>query len=217
MKIAPSVLAGDLANLTEMLQDIEANGCDLVHFDVMDGHFVPNLTFGPPLIKAARRHTKLPFDVHLMVTNPADYLESLADLGLKNLSFHIEVTNSAPRMINRIRELGMRPSIALNPQTGLTAIEQVLPLIDNVMIMGVDPGFAGQQFISPVFNKVESLVEYREENELVFTIEVDGGVNENNLSELGAIGVDIVVAGKAYFSAPDRKAFVQAVQATLGG
>jgi ribulose-phosphate 3-epimerase len=213
MKIAPSVLAGDLADLNNCLQVVEQAGCDYVHFDVMDGHFVPNLTFGAPLIRNAREHTSLPFDVHLMVTDPADYVEQLAGLDIQILSFHIEAVRFAPRLISLIREHGMRPSVAINPQTPLTAIEQVLPLVGNVLAMSVDPGFAGQAFIEQVYAKIESLADYREEHNLVFTIQVDGGVNEANARELAEIGADIVVAGKAFFGCDDPRAFASSMQA----
>ncbi|MBN2082619.1 ribulose-phosphate 3-epimerase [bacterium] len=212
MRISPSILAADLADLSTCLKHLEGTGCDMVHFDIMDGHFVPNLTFGPPLVKAARRHTKLPFDVHLMVTNPADYVEPLTGLDIKLLSFQIEATRFAPRLISLIREHDMRPSVVLNPQTPLTAVEHVLPLVANVLIMSVDPGFAGQPFIEQMYAKIEQLNAYREENELVFTIQVDGGVNQNNIDELSAIGVDIVVAGKAFFTCPQPEEFVNRVQ-----
>ena len=216
MKIAPSILAADLANLSAVLQELEDTGCDLVHFDIMDGHFVPNLTFGPPLVKCARPHSKLPFDVHLMVEDPAAYIPLLAGLEVKLLSFQIETTNFAPRLIAQIREQGMRPSIALNPQTSLTRIEGILPMVDNVLVMSVDPGFAGQQLIGATFEKIERLMDYREEQQLVFTVQVDGGVNDKNIRELASVGVDIVVAGNAYFNAADPQAFVDAVHAAQG-
>lgn len=212
MKLAPSVLAGDLADLKTCLKRVEQAGCDFVHFDVMDGHFVPNLTYGAPLIRDTRKHTGLPFDVHLMVTNPADYVEQLAGLDIQILSFHIEAVRFAPRLIRLIREYEMRPSVALNPQTALTDIEHVLPLVSNVLVMSVDPGFAGQDFIDQVYGKIVSLANYRDEHELVFTIEVDGGVNDGNALELAEIGVDIVVAGKAFFSCDDSSAFARRMQ-----
>jgi len=212
MKLAPSVLAADLADLKSALELVERAGCDFVHFDVMDGHFVPNLTYGVPLIRNARKHSRLPFDVHLMVTDPADYIEALAGLDVQLLSFHIEAVRFVPRLIHLIREHGMRPSVALNPQTALTDIEQILPLVGNVLVMSVDPGFAGQSFIDQVYVKIENLAEFREEHKLVFTIQVDGGVNLGNADELASIGVDIVVAGKAFFTADDPRAFTHRVQ-----
>jgi len=212
VKLAPSILAGDLADLRACLREIGEAGSDLVHFDVMDGHFVPNLTFGIPLIKQARNYSELPFDVHLMVTDPAVYVPQLAELGVEWLSFHIEAVRFAPRLVGLIREHGMRPMAAINPQTPLTAVEHVLPLVGGVLLMSVDPGFAGQSFIKPVYAKIESLANYREEHHMTFSIEVDGGVNEGNLAELASIGVDIVVAGKAFFTASDKQAFVQQVQ-----
>ena len=209
MRLSPSILAADLADLSAVLKGLEQSGCPLVHFDVMDGNFVPNLTFGPPLIKHARRHCALPFDVHLMVSDPAAYIAQLEGLNVELVSFQIEATNFAPRLIRLIREHGMGPSVALNPQTPLTAIEEILPLVDNVLLMSVDPGFYGQEFIGQTFGKIEKLATFREEHELVFTIQVDGGVNENNLDELARAGVDIVVAGKAYFAAENKAEFVR--------
>lgn len=213
MKIAPSILAADMADLSTVLPELEETGCDLVHFDIMDGHFVPNLTFGAPLVRCARAHSKLPFDVHLMVDDPAAYVPLLKGLNVKVLSFQIETTNFAPRLIQLIRDNRMRPSVALNPQTSLNRIEGILPMVDNVLLMSVDPGFAGQQLIGSTFEKVERLIDFREEHELVFTVQVDGGVNDKNIRELAGVGVDIVVAGNAYFKAKSTQAFVDAVHA----
>jgi ribulose-phosphate 3-epimerase len=202
-----------MADIAAALDVIRDSGCDMAHFDVMDGHFVPNLTFGPPLISSARTHSSLAFDVHLMVTNPQDYIAPLAGLSLELLTFQIEATSFAPRLISEIRRAGMKPSVALNPQTPLTLIEEIIPLVDNILVMSVDPGFGGQKFIQGVYSKIEKLSAYREQNELVFTIQVDGGVNENNINELRDIGVDIVVAGMAFFGAADKPAFVKRIQA----
>ena len=213
MKLAPSVLAADLACLRKALAGIAQAGCDYVHFDVMDGHFVPNLTFGPPLIRCARGYSELPFDVHLMVTRPRDYVEPLAGLGVKILSFHIEATHFAPRLIQSIREAGMGPAVALNPQTPAAALNDVLPLVDGVLVMSVDPGFAGQSFIETVWGKIAMLAEMRERLGLKFFIEVDGGVNTANAARLAGLGVDIVVAGKAFFIAPDQAGFASSIHA----
>jgi ribulose-phosphate 3-epimerase len=211
LRLAPSILATDFTNLAQAIKLVESARCEYLHFDVMDGHFVPNLTFGPPLIALARNLTKIPFDVHLMVSNPADYIDQMSELGVEILSFQIETTRFAPRLMERIQEHGMLASIALNPQTPLTQIEDILPLLDNVLLMTVDPGFAGQKLIQTMFHKIEKLHTYREDRELMFTIEVDGGVCEENLETLRQLGVDMVVAGKGFFQAKDPVLFAARV------
>lgn len=206
MKLSPSILAADLANIAKAIRLCEQEKADFIHFDVMDGHFVPNLTFGAPVIRAARALTKIPFDVHLMVENPEDYVDELAKIGCHIVSFHIETTPHAPRLAAQIQEAGMQPSVALNPGTSLVAIEEVLPVVANVLVMGVNPGFYGQDFIPHMAEKIEKLSEYRDEREMVFTIEVDGGVSVDNAPTFEEIGVDIVVAGKAFFTVDDPHA-----------
>jgi ribulose-phosphate 3-epimerase len=203
LKLSPSVLAADLANLAQAIELCEEANADFIHFDVMDGHFVPNLTFGAPVIRAVRSLTRIPFDVHLMVENPSDYVAELARFGCKIVSFHIETTHHGPRLAAQIQEAGMGASVALNPGTSLVAIEEVLPVVENVLVMGVNPGFYGQDFIPHVTEKIEKLSEYRDEREMVFTIEVDGGVSVENAPTFAEIGVDIVVAGKAFFTVSD--------------
>jgi ribulose-phosphate 3-epimerase len=211
LKLAPSILAGDLANVATELAALEAAGCDSVHWDVMDGHFVPNLTFGIPVIRAARTHTALPFDVHLMVTNPEDYVPQLGGLGVTLVSFQIEVTSFAPRLCTLIRQQGFRASVAFNPQTPLSALDHVLEDVGNVLFMSIDPGFAGQPFLPQMWDKLERLGKMRQQRGLSFEIEVDGGVNAENLARLAGLGVDNVVAGKAYFTAHDKAEFARLV------
>jgi len=213
MQVAPSILAADLADLRTALAEMEASGCTMVHWDVMDGHFVPNLTFGPPVVRAARVHSSLPFDVHLMTADPTPWITALSGItNLSLVSFQIEATHFAPRLCQLIRELGAGPSVALNPQTTLARIDEILELVSNVLIMSVDPGFYGQPFIDSTYRKIERLAEMRSQRGLGFTIEVDGGVNEQIAPRLAGLGVDIVVAGKAYFAAADRAAFVRSIQ-----
>jgi ribulose-phosphate 3-epimerase len=213
MRLAPSVYAGDMSRIAEMLADFQQAGCDLVHWDVMDGHFVPNLTYGPPVIASCRPASQLPFDVHLMVLNPADYIERLAAIGVAMATFQVETTNFAPRLIGLIRGAGIAPSVALNPQTPLGALDEILHLVDNVLVMSIDPGFYGQPFLESTWLKLERLSAIRAQRGLNFSIEVDGGVNSENAARLAATGVDIVVAGKAYFTAPDRAAFARLIHA----
>jgi ribulose-phosphate 3-epimerase len=213
VRIMPSILAGDLAAVGGELRAMEQAGCDAVHWDVMDGHFVPNLTFGVPVIRAARPHTALPFDVHLMVTDPAEYVPHLQGLGLSYLSFQVETTHFAPRLCTLIRDSGMLPSVVLNPQTPLTVLDELLELVDNVLLMSVDPGFFGQEFIERTYSRIERLATMRAARGLKFLLQVDGGVSADNVGRLAALGVDHVVVGKAYFSAADKADFVQLVHA----
>ncbi len=200
MKIAPSVLAGDLANIVEVLKRIELANVEYVHWDVMDGHFVPNLTFGPPIIKSARKFTQMPFDVHLMVTNPEAYYGSLREIsGVDRVSVHIEVLQHVHRSLALQREYGWKPAIAINPATPLEMIYDILPVIDVVMVMTVDPGFAGQKFISSGRKRIAKLSQWRQEQNLRFEIEIDGGVQYEDLTELSELGVDTCVLGKAFF------------------
>lgn len=204
MKIAPSILASDFSRLADELKDIEKGGADYVHLDVMDGRFVPNLTFGVPVIQSLRPCTKLPFDVHLMTYHPEAYLEGLEAAGAHMVSFHVEAVPHLDRMIHNIKDRGIKAGIALNPGTPLASIEQVLPLLDFVLIMSVNPGFGGQKFIPYTLDKIAALSAMIKEKGLSLAIEVDGGVNRDNAPLLKKAGAHILVAGSSVFGKEDR-------------
>jgi ribulose-phosphate 3-epimerase len=203
--VAPSLLACDLARVAEEVASAEAAGADMLHFDVMDGQFVPNLTFGPGLCAAVRRITKLPLDVHLMVANADALLEPFARAGANRIAVHVEAVTHLHRTLARIRELGAAPGIALNPATSATALDEVWALADFVLIMTVEPGFGGQRFIPQGLDKVARLRGIRDARHAMVGLVVDGGVGSDNAAELRARGANVLVAGTAVFGATDRR------------
>lgn len=208
MILSPSLLSADFGNLATELAELEAAGLKWVHWDVMDGHFVPNITFGPPVIAALRPKSKLLFDVHLMIEKPERYLEDFAKAGANMLVVHAEACVHLERTLAEIRRLGMACGVSLNPATSLTCLDYVLDKdLDMVLLMSVNPGFGGQKFIPSTLRKVAELKELINERNLPTFIEVDGGVNLENTPHLVAAGADVLVSGSAFFNHPpyDRR------------
>ncbi len=203
IKVSPSILSADFANLQQDLTAVIKAGSDFLHIDVMDGHYVPNLTFGNPIIEKINTISTIPLDVHLMVTNPSDYYKFLANLRVAMISFHPATVHHLHREIYKIKELGIKAGLALNPGDSISIIEEVLADIDFVLVMSVNPGYGGQSFISSSYEKVEKLDRIRKEKNLSFKIEIDGGVNDKNAPQLIQAGVDIFVAGSYVFKSKD--------------
>ncbi|HHW02930.1 MAG TPA: ribulose-phosphate 3-epimerase [Thermoanaerobacterales bacterium] len=203
IQIAPSILSADFANLGEEVKKVEDAGADLLHIDVMDGHFVPNLTIGPPVISHLKGRTSLPFDVHLMIENPENYIDEYIKAGAQILTVHIEASVHVHRLLSYIRSKGVIPGVALNPGTPLQNLEYILDQAGMVLIMSVNPGFGGQAFIPQMKEKIKALKNMMKSMNLAIPVEVDGGINEKNAKEIAEAGADILVAGSAIYNAPD--------------
>ncbi len=197
--IAPSLLAADFLNLSRDIDMVNRSEADLFHVDVMDGHFVPNITFGFFIIRQIKSMAKKPLDVHLMISDPDRYLEAFRDAGADWLSVHYETCHHLHSTVNRIRKLGMKPGVVINPHNSINLLEDILPEVDYVLIMSVNPGFGGQNFIENTYSRLERLRDLREKTGSRFLIEVDGGVNQHNAKKLVQAGADILVAGTTIF------------------
>lgn len=210
--IAPSILAADFARLGEQVTLVANAGAGVIHVDVMDGHFVPNITMGPLVVSALSRVTKVPLDVHLMISNPDQYLEAFVKAGAATITVHAEATVHLHRTLARIRQLGARAGVAINPATSVDALREVVDLLDQVLVMSVNPGFGGQSFIPRTFDKVRAARALVAGAGQPVDIEVDGGVDLGNASALAAAGATILVAGVSVFGQPDPAAATRALQ-----
>ena len=215
-KLAPSILSADFSRLGDEIKAVEAAGADYIHIDVMDGHFVPNITIGPLVVEAIKNVTKLPLDVHLMISNPDKYIKDFIKAGSSILSVHAETCPHLQRTINHIRELGIKPAAVLNPSTSLSTLEYILEEVDMVLLMTVNPGFGGQKFISSMIPKIKKLRKLIDEKHLPVELEVDGGINLDNISKVVKAGADVIVAGSAVFKSKDCKETVRQMKKKLG-
>jgi ribulose-phosphate 3-epimerase len=212
VRIAPSILSADFARLAEEVQKVEAGGADLLHVDVMDGHFVPNLTIGPPIVACLRKATKLPLDVHLMITNADQYIPEFADAGADYLTVHVEACPHLHRTVQSIKERRVKAGVTLNPATSLTTVEEILPDADLLLVMSVNPGFGGQQFIPNVLDKIARARQLIARTGSRALLEVDGGVKVENAADIVKAGADILVAGSAIFCTEDYPGVIAALR-----
>ncbi|MDR3325154.1 MAG: ribulose-phosphate 3-epimerase [Spirochaetaceae bacterium] len=210
--VAPSILSADFSNMGDAVRQIETSGADWVHVDVMDGRFVPAITFGPKMVGDLRAFTKLPFDVHLMIVEPEKHIAAFAAAGADCITFHAEAVTHQHRLAQQIRDMGKKCGISIVPSTSVSCIDCMLQFVDLVLVMTVNPGAGGQKIIEACFEKTATLVRLREERGLSFLISVDGGVNEETAAAACRAGADVLIAGSAFFNAKDKRAFVHTLK-----
>lgn len=209
IKVAPSILAADFSMLKQEIEKVEKAGADMLHIDVMDGHFVPNITIGPPVIECLRKHSRLPFDVHLMIDNAEKYIEDFAAAGADIISVHAESNKHLHRVIQKIKALGKRAAVALNPATSISTLDYIIMDIDMVLLMTVNPGFGGQGYINTMTLKIRELRDAVRAMGLNVDIEIDGGITPDNIREVTEAGANVIVAGSAVFKAADPGAAIK--------
>lgn len=215
-KLAPSILSADFARLGEEIKAVEEAGADYIHIDIMDGHFVPNITIGPLVVETAKAVTTLPLDVHLMISDPDRYVQDFIKAGSDLLSVHVETCPHLQRTLTYIRELGGRSAAVLNPSTPISTLEYVMDDLDMVLLMTVNPGFGGQKFIPTMLPKIQKMRALIDEKKLPIELEVDGGVNLENISQISQAGADVVVAGSAVYKSGDCRKAVRMMKEKLG-
>ena len=214
VKIAPSILSADFSRLGEEIKAVEAAGADWIHIDVMDGQFVSNITIGPPIIESIRKCTKLPLDVHLMIQNADCYLKSFIDAGADILTVHVEACPHLHRTVQAIKELDIRAGVVLNPSTALSTLEEIMVDIDMVLLMSVNPGFGGQEFIPSMTDKIANLRDIIDRFDTDIDLEVDGGIKTSNVKEVKEAGANIIVAGSAIFGSDDYKKTIKELRSS---
>jgi len=214
-QIAPSILSADFSRLGEEIKAVESAGADLIHVDVMDGHYVPNITIGPGVVSSLRKTTSLPFDVHLMIEDPDRYIDAFVDAGSNIITVHAEAVTHLHRTVQYIKTKGVRAGVSLNPSTPLACVEEILPYIDLLLIMTVNPGFGGQKFITGMLPKIRKARELAQARGLKMAIEVDGGVTAENIGTLADAGADIFVAGAAVFGSPSYSDTIRKMKGIL--
>lgn len=210
--IAPSILSSDFTRLGDDIRAVEAAGADWIHADIMDGHFVPNISFGPMLVQAVRRSTRLPIDVHLMISAPDAYIAEFAKAGATYISVHVETCIHLNRTIQLIRNAGVRPGVVLNPATPVESLRWIIEYVDLILVMSVNPGFGGQAFIPNSLGKIKALRELIAEKGLKTLVEVDGGVSDQTIAAIAAAGADVFVAGSAIFGSKDYSAAIRSLR-----
>ncbi len=215
IKIAPSILSADFLKLGEEIKAAEEAGADMLHIDIMDGHFVPNMTIGPFIVESIRKITSLPLDVHLMIEEPDAYIKDFIKAGADYLTVHIEASVHLHRTVQEIKEGGVKAGVSLNPATSLWGLEHILPDIQLVLLMSVNPGFGGQKFIPQIIDKIRTLKKFVGEKGLATLIEVDGGINIDNAKDVASAGADILVMGSAFFHSGNYKAIIKRVKERL--